>query len=113
MDRINTKQIYKETNLLSVNQINAQIKLIDVWKSINFPAYPTQWPKRSDEIKREGLKASNKPEIVIKGHSKIQSNTFIDDAAQLWNNAPSAIKNCKTISSAKKQIKIYIKTLPL
>ena len=33
LDQINTKIIYKETNLLSVNQINAQIKLLEVWKS--------------------------------------------------------------------------------
>ena len=35
MDRINTKLIFKETNLLSVNQLNAQIKLTEVWKSQN------------------------------------------------------------------------------
>ena len=35
MDKIPTVQIYKELNLLSVNQINAQIKLLDVWKSKN------------------------------------------------------------------------------
>ena len=28
LDRINTKTIFKETNLLSINQLNAQIKLL-------------------------------------------------------------------------------------
>ena len=32
--------IFKDTKLLSVNQINAQIKLLEVWKSKNFQAYP-------------------------------------------------------------------------
>ena len=72
-----------------------------------------QWPKRSEELKREGLKSSNKPEIVIKGHTKIQSQTFINDAALMWNNAPSAIKDCKTLWSVKKQIKIFVQTLPI
>ena len=113
MDRIETKTIFKETNLLSINQINAQIKLLEVWKSLNINAYPIQWPKRSELMKRKGLKSSNKPEIVIKGHSKIQSQTFINDAALLWNNAPNIIKDCKTLSAAKKQINIFIRTLPI
>ena len=93
MDRINTKVIFKETNLLSVNQINAQIKLTEVWKSQNIPSYPIQWPTRKDEIIRMGLKSSNKPELSIKGKSCIQSKTFINDAAKIWNNAPSDIKS--------------------
>ena len=32
-DRINTKAIFNETNILSVNQLNAQAKLMEVWKS--------------------------------------------------------------------------------
>ena len=50
------KQIFKETNLLSVNQINAQIKLTEVWKSQNTDSYPIEWTKREDVIKRQGLK---------------------------------------------------------
>ena len=71
MDKINTKKIFKETHLLSVNQINAQIKLLEVWKAMNDPSYPTQCTKRSDVLLRKGLKNSNKPEIVIKGCSNL------------------------------------------
>ena len=113
MDRINTKIIFKETNLLSVNQINAQIKLLEVWKSKNYDSYPIQWPNRKDQINREGLKSSNKPDLVIKGKSFLQSLTFINDAANVWNGAPSAIKDCTSLSSVKKQIKIFIQTLPI
>ena len=113
MDRKNTKTVFNEAKLHSVNQINAQIKLLEVWKSMNIPAYPIKWSKRSDELKREGLKTSNNPDIVIKGHSKLQSKTFINDAANIWNKAPSAIKECKTLNSVKKQIKIFIQTLPI
>ena len=113
MDRLNTKVIFKEISLLSINQINAQIKLVEIWKSINTTGYPIEWLKRCDEQKREGLKTSNKPELLIKGKSKIQSQTFVNDAALLWNRAPKSIKECKTLATAKKQIKIFINTLPL
>ena len=40
-------------------------------------------------------------------------NTFIGDATRLWNRAPGAIKDTKSISSAKKEIKKFCKLLPL
>ena len=49
----------------------------------------------------------------IKGTSFTQSNTFINDAARVWNNAPQAIKDCKSIDTAKKAIRQYIVTLPI
>ena len=113
MDRIGTKTIFKETNLLSINQLNAQIKLLEVWKSQNIKSYPTKWKTRKEELKREGLKSNNKPELVINGRTHLQSLTFINDAANVWNNAPCAIKECTSLSTVKKQIKIYIKTLPI
>ena len=79
----------------------------------NLKSYPIQLNNRKDVIKREGLKTKNKPELVIKGNSSIQGQTFINDAARVWNNAPSVLKDCKTLSSARKQIKIFIQTLPL
>ena len=113
MDRISTKTIFTETNLLSINQINAQIKLLEIWKSQNIKSYPTKWKTRNEEMKRDGLKTNNKPELVIKGKSYIQSQTFINDAANVWNKAPTVLKECKSLSSVKKQIRIYIKTLPI
>ena len=113
MDRINTNIIFKETNLLSVNQINAQIKLLEVWKSKNLDSYPIQWLNRKDEINREGLKSYNKPDLIITGKSLLQTLTFINDAASVWNSAPSAIKEGTTLNSVKKQNKSYIQTLPI
>ena len=86
---------------------------IYIWKALQDPKYPTQWERRSDVQKRSGLKTSNKPELITNGNSRIQENTFYNDAAQLWNAAPKSIKNCKTAFSAKKQIKLFVKSLPL
>ena len=66
-----------------------------------------------DELSREGLKSSNKPELVIKGKTYTQSQTFINDAASVWNVAPKVLKECTSLSSVKKQIKIFAQTLPI
>ena len=112
-DKINNHIIYKEINTLSVNQLNAQTKLVEVWKSLNDKKYPTQWDKRSDLQKRSGLKTTNKRDLITQGSSKLQENTFYNDAAHVWNVAPKVIKECNTVQAAKKQIKLFVKTLPL
>ena len=49
----------------------------------------------------------------MKGKSLLQSQTFINDEANVWNGAPNTIKDCTSLSSVKKQIKIYTQTLPI
>ena len=59
-DRINTTTIHNERKLLSINQINAQFKLTEVWKSNNSPSYPIKWELKNDKGKNKGLCSTDK-----------------------------------------------------
>ena len=39
--------------------------------------------------------------------------TYDNDAKKLWNKAPMNIKHSKSLNGAKKQIREYVKTLPI
>ena len=104
----------EKLNLLSINQINAQIKLTETWKALN--------NDKDNQIK--SLKIINKKEernsrsasngnLVEQGNSKLAKQTFINDSARVWNRAPLSIKLCPSIYSAKKEIKKFVKTLPV
>ena len=58
-------------------------------------------------------RAITRGDLVLKGHTQNNQSTFINDASRLWNNAPSTIKQCKTIYSAKTEIKKFVMSLPL
>ena len=60
---------------------------------------------RTRSIQKESL-------IVVGKGLKLQS-TFYSDAARLWNKLLNAIKNSKSLFSAKKEIKKFIWTLPI
>ena len=47
------------------------------------------------------------------GYTQINQSTFIKDATKHWNIAPIEIKQCKTLFSAKHEIKKFVKTLPI
>ena len=46
-DKISTKSIPLQLNMLSVNQINAQLKLTEMWKAKHVPNYPIKLEKRT------------------------------------------------------------------
>ena len=113
MDKIPTTQIYKELNLPSVNQINAQVKLLEVWKSQNSDTHPTQWSRRNETNPERRTRAADANLLNEAYGGKILTSTFVNDAAKLWNNAPESIKLSKTVYSAKKNIKSYTASLPI
>ena len=46
------------------------------------------------------------------GLTELCKKTFMNDAAHIWNVTPDSIKVSKSIYSAKKAIKLFVKTLP-
>ena len=113
-DKISNKDIYTKLNLLSVNQLNGQIKLTEVWKSINNPNYPTKWEIK--KVPTDGsrvMRSSNNLTLKESKHSSYTSTSFIHDAAKLWNLTPVSLRECKSIYSAKKLIRAFVLTLPI
>ena len=39
-DKVSIKSLLDKFNTISVNQLNAQIKLLEIWKSLNIVGYP-------------------------------------------------------------------------
>ena len=44
-DRVEIKTLLETSNMLSVNEMNAQIKLFEIWKVLNFENYPLKVKK--------------------------------------------------------------------
>ena len=113
MDKIPTYQIHKELNMQTVNQINAQIKLLDVWKAQQYERHPTSYPRRNDANLEQRTRAAVANNLLEAHGGKIITSTCINDAAKLWNAAPDCIKNNVSIHSVKKCIKEYTAKLPI
>ena len=87
--------------------MHAQVKLTEMWKSMNYLNYPPDIGRTaSNGRETRGVNTGKliEPKIL---------NTCIGNATRLWNKAPNAIKNSKSISVAKKEIKAFCQTLPV
>ena len=45
IDKISTMSLLAKANMLSVNQINAQVKILEVWKAMHDPNHPLKIEK--------------------------------------------------------------------
>ena len=99
--------------LLSVNQLAAQIKLIETWKSVNIEEYPVVLNKHFVPTTERDTR--NKPERVFLDWCKTKKaeSSFHIDAAKLWNHCPNAIKMSNTLNTAKIEILKYCRNLPI
>ena len=85
--------------MLSVNQMQAQIKLTELWKAFNTENNPLKFKHQvAAENGRESRAVSNKTLVLNKG-SKLTNDSFLYDASKLWNNAPEDLKNTKTFGN--------------
>ena len=103
-DRTHTIDLVKNTDMLSVNQLAASIKLIEAWKACNITKYPIQLEKNhenlipNDRIVRPYTTRLWKED----GRTNLARESFTRSAAKIWNQAPQTLKDCKTLSMAKK-----------
>ena len=114
-EHISSSSLLKKYNLPSVNQLAAQIKLVEAWKILNIHQYPLKLepnnPNRAvtdREVRVSSLKAWK--DDAKSGAAKM---SFSRDTARIWNTAPSTIKNAVSLYTAKIEIKKFCCQLPL
>ena len=113
VDRISTESLQAKFGISSVNQINAQIKLLEVWKALNLEDYPLHIHQQEPNAVGVVTRASELRRPIEIGKSNLTKNTCVSDAVRIWNQAPVEVTEAKTLYLVKKAIKNYTKTLPI
>ena len=113
-DKIQTETLIKEVNMLSVNRMNAQIKLTEVWKALNIQNSPLNISLPLLDINARGSRSTSEGRLQInKGRSHCSQASFLNDSKKVWNAAPISIRECTSIHIVKKESKKFVSTLPL
>ena len=112
-DKVSNKSMLKKHNMLSVNQINAQIKLTEMWKAMNDEEHPFKISKAEINENERVTRAQRAGKINSSALSKVTKDTFINDSIKAWNKAPTDLKSKQCLSGAKASIKKFVTTLPI
>ena len=65
------------------------------------------------EEQTRNVRASTRKEMTEGGKTKTFERSLARDTGKLWNQAPREIRDAPTQELAKKQIRLYCKTLPI
>ena len=114
-DRVSVTSMLTKFNLLSVNQLAAQIKLTEVWKSVNIKDYAISLDPYNKAQNPSKMELRPKPTRIFDDTARLANSkySFNVDSARLWNLAPTAITQAQTLSLAKRAILTHVKTLPV
>ena len=108
------KSMLKDLNWPSVNQMIAEVRLVEAWKIVNDKSSPLLNAIDLKENFTNAVTRSQKHVVMNPGKpSRLAMNSFAAPTALIWNRAPNNIKEAKTVSKAKMLIKQYAKSLPL
>ena len=99
--------------MLSVNQINAKVKIQEVWKALNVEGYPLKIDSQKASDTSTSTRAMTSGRLIESGRSNLVSNCCITDAIRIWNQAPESVKSSVTLTQIKKSAKLYARTLPI
>ena len=84
-----------------------------MWKSVNVENYPQAGIHNVNTNSYMSSRASTLGNLIVKGKTELRQSSFVNDAAKNWNNAPINITQSKSLSNAKREIKIFVQTLLL
>ena len=80
-DKVKTESLITNLNMLSVNRMNAQIKLTEVWKAINLKSTPLNITLPSvDQNSKSSRSMTNGRLQISKGKSLNSQSLFINDS---------------------------------
>ena len=78
-DMVSTSTLLEKTNMMSVNQMNGQIKIQEVWKSLNIPHYPIQIAKQTVFKSGPSTRACPEGRLIESGNSCLSQRTCLND----------------------------------
>ena len=93
----------------------AQIKLLEVWKSVHVEDYSIELEpyNKIRPLNNHDLRTQTNRVFNDSARLKIASQSFSIDAARIWNLGPASITESNTITMAKRAIKKFVMTLPI
>ena len=112
-DQVSTADLLNSTKMLTINQLNAQIKLVEIWKASYINNYHIKLNRKEVVLDRTNTRSCTQGKLIIPFVKPIMQKTCITDATRIWISCPLSIINASWLAMAKTEIQKFVKTLPI
>ena len=106
---MSVEKMLKKLGWLSINQMAAEVRLIEVWKALNLGTSLTGMFEKVVGPTR----AASENRVKLPKNSKLRESSFLLPACKLWNRSPKSLVEAKSETIARKEIRLFVKSLPL
>ena len=107
-DHASIKDMLEELEWSSINQLCAETRLIEAWKTVNLENYCMQETLRIKPKNTHVVTRSDDFTVLQKGApNKFSNGRFVNKTAEIWNDCPKEIKQEQKFERAKVLIKEY------
>ena len=103
----------KTLGWLSLNQLNAETRLIEAWKITHDENYCLNDIIKQKEKNVYSTRSNNQTFLNPGEECKKSKHSFAGPTAKIWNKAPSHVKSAPDLSQARKAIRGFVKSLPI
>ena len=115
-DHASIREMLEELKWSSINQLCAETRLIEAWKTVHEEEYCMQDVlsiKKKSEQMTMATRSSGTERLEQGVINKFTNGRFVNPTARIWNECPKEIKEEIKFERAKVLIKEYCKTLPI
>ena len=89
------------------------IKLLEVWKALKVDNYPLTIRKQEVTTNGTTTRGDSVGRPIEIGKTNLTQKTCVSDSIHLWNKAPKSITDSESLYQAKKEIRIFLSSLPI
>jgi Reverse transcriptase (RNA-dependent DNA polymerase) len=113
-DRLPVTELLQKANMLSVNQMVAEAKLMETWKGLSEATNPLRelFTHGHNQHSMQG-RSTSRGDLVVGGGSMKANRGFPTSAARIWNKTQETLRKATTKASARKNIRDFISLLPV
>ena len=84
-----------------------------MWKALNVDDYPLKIKQQQVSQIGVSTRADEKKRPIEIGKTKLTQSSSISDSIRIWNLTPENVTKANSLYLAKKNIKSYVKSLPV
>ena len=112
-DKVSIESMLNKFGMMSANQINASVKLLEVWKALKLENYPLVINRQETKQETVNTRANVTNRPIEIGKTLLSQITSVSDSIRIWNRALDKIIESISVHQAKTEIKTFVKTLPI
>ena len=108
------EDMLKELDWISINQLWAETRLLEAWKTTHEENYCMQdLLKRREKSGHISTRWNEQNLFQTSQDDRFSNGSFVQKTTKIWNISPKSVKEAKTLTEAKRAIRLFVKSLPI